>query len=135
MYEKVVGQKGMGSLSVIWYVDAVLLGGLSPSEDGGEFEGLCENTSGFSSIIRLWLRSAVRALLRVMGAGSGVVVVVVKVELRSGGWDWSVWCYLSESVPASWRLTSSHYCGQGFSCGSHLRMVDLKHRGEYARLF
>lgn len=86
MYETVVGQSGMGSVSVISYVDAVEPDAvLSPSErGGGEGRRRRETTSGFSEIIRVWLCRALRARLAVMGGGSVVVVVVVWLEWRSG---------------------------------------------------
>ena len=76
----------MGRLSVISYVDidVALLHVLAGCEGIGEFRRRWERTSGFSSIIRLWLWRAARASGAVMGGGRGVVIVVVKVEWRSG---------------------------------------------------
>lgn len=73
----------MGSLSVIRYVGADPFDALLSADCEQELRGRCETTSGFNSIIRLWLWRALRALLEVMGGGSGVVVVVWKLELKS----------------------------------------------------
>lgn len=83
----------MGSLSVIRYVDGTVpLDACWLSEGREEVRGRCETTSGFNSIIRSWLWRAWRARLGVMGGGSGVVVVVVKLELKSGVGDIRMVC-------------------------------------------
>lgn len=99
---------------MIRYVDGTVpLDACLVSEGREELRGRCETTSGFKSIIRSWLWRAWRARLGVMGGGSGVVVVLVKLELRSGIGDVSMaseWC-LGGSETRGWAYMKSLWLG------------------------